>query len=196
MFSTKQRRMQISNQAFMRFLILVLFFIPQMAVFGQQRYKLAEGKVHFKSDAPLELIEATSREVKGLFDPENRSFAFSVPASSFEGFNSALQREHFNENYLESAKFPHITFSGKIIEQVDFAKDGEYTVRAKGKLVVHGIEQERIIKSTVKTSNGKMYITSMFTVLLKDHEIDIPKIVYQKIAEEIEVKIALTLTKT
>jgi len=179
----------------MRFLIVVIFCLVQISGFAQQRYKLTEGRVFFKSDAPLELIEAESTELKGILDVESRSFAFSIPMNSFDGFNSALQREHFNENYLESIRFPNATFSGKIIEQTDFTKDGEYTVRAKGKLAIHGIEQERIIKSTVIVKKGVVYITSKFTVLLKEHDIDIPRIVFQKIAEEIEVKISATLTK-
>jgi len=184
-----------TTRTIMRFLIVVIFCGLQLSVFAQPRYKLSEGAVYFKSDAPLEFIEAESKEIKGIIDVENRTFAFSIPMNSFQGFNSALQREHFNENYLESAKFPNASFSGKIIEQTDFSKDGEYTVRAKGKLAIHGVEQERIIKSTVKVSRGKIFISSNFTVLLKEHDIDIPRIVFQKIAEEIEVKIAATLTK-
>lgn len=179
----------------MRFLIVAICSIATLSGFAQQRYKLAEGSVYFKSDAPLELIEAESGEIKGIIDVDKRTFAFTIPMNSFKGFNSALQREHFNENYLESVKFPNATFSGKIIEQTDLTKDGEYIVRAKGKLSIHGIEQERIIKSTVVVSDGKMKVTSRFTVLLKEHEIDIPRIVFQKIAEEIEVKITATLIK-
>ncbi|MDZ4680084.1 MAG: YceI family protein [Saprospiraceae bacterium] len=178
-----------------RFLTIAFFCLVQFSIAAQQRYKLSEGTIFFKSDAPLELIEAQSREIKGIIDIESRTFAFSIPMNSFQGFNSALQREHFNENYLESVRFPNATFSGKIIEQCDFTKDGEYIVRAKGKLAIHGIEQERIIKSTVKVSDGKINISSKFTVLLKEHDIDIPRIVFQKVAEEIEVKISATLTK-
>lgn len=179
----------------MRILLLFLFLSASTTLFAQNRYSLKEGSVYFKSDAPLELIEAESRDLKGILDVEKSTFAFSIPMNSFKGFNSGLQREHFNENYLESTRFPNATFSGKVIEQIDFAKDGEYTVRAKGKLTIHGIEQERIIRSTVIVSNGKINISSRFTVLLKEHEIDIPRIVFQKIAEEIEVKIAATLVK-
>ncbi len=179
----------------MRILLFFLFLSASTTLFSQNRYNLKEGSVYFKSDAPLELIEAESKDLKGILDVEKSTFAFSIPMNSFRGFNSGLQREHFNENYLESTRFPNATFSGKVIEQIDFTKDGEYTVRAKGKLTIHGIEQERIIRSTVIVGNGKINISSRFTVLLKEHEIDIPRIVFQKIAEEIEVKIAATLVK-
>jgi hypothetical protein len=156
-------------------------------------YFTETGSVYFKSSAPLELIEARSQKMKGLIDIEKMTFAFSVANTSFEGFNSALQREHFNENYMESARYPNSTFSGKIIEDIDITKDGEYTIRAKGKLNIHGVTQERIIKSTLQVKGGQFYVTSKFTVPLADHNIPIPRIVNQKVAEEIYVEIKATL---
>ncbi|MCB0624384.1 MAG: YceI family protein, partial [Saprospiraceae bacterium] len=156
---------------------------------AQELFKTGKSQVYFKSDAPLELIEATSGELKGVINMEDRSFAFSIPVRSFQGFNSPLQREHFNENYLESADYPNATFVGKVIEKVDLTQPGEYIVRAKGQLTIHGVEQERIIRSKVVSSNGRLTVTSFFTVLLAEHQITIPKIVYQKIAEVIQVHI-------
>lgn len=151
------------------------------------------GSISFKSEAPLELIEARSGKMKGVINPAEQTFAFSVSNETFEGFNSALQREHFNENYMESAKFPNSSFSGKIIETIDFTTDGTHNVRAKGKLLVHGVEQERIIKATLQIRKGVITVSSNFTVPLADHNITIPKIVYQKIAEEIQVNINAVL---
>ncbi len=169
--------------------------------FGQlpdaKLYEVNEGSVYFRSYAPLELIEASSTELKGLINTEERTFAFSVPMSSFEGFNSPLQRVHFNENYMESKQYPNATFSGKIIENIDFTKDGLYTVRAKGQLNVHGIKRERIIRSELQVGEGQIEVRADFTVLLAEHDISIPKIVHQKIAEEIAVEIrAVFLPKT
>ncbi len=151
------------------------------------KYTVQRGEVSFKSDAPLELIEAKSKLLKGVIDMEERTFAFSVDMGSFEGFNSPLQKEHFNENYMETKKYKTATFTGKIIDKDDITKDGNYIIRTKGKLTVHGISKERIIKSEVATKNGKIQVRSTFTVLLDEHGIAIPKIVYQKIAEEISV---------
>ncbi|RMG76309.1 MAG: YceI family protein [Bacteroidetes bacterium] len=172
-----------------------LFFLSFLCINGlislcaQSVFFIEKGTVYFKSDAPLELIEATSKELKGAIDAQKRTFAFTVEMATFEGFNSPLQREHFNENYLESHLYPQASFLGKIIENVDLTKDGTYTVRAKGQLSIHGITQERIIKSTVVVKKGKLRVESDFTVFLKEHDIAIPKIVYQKIAEEIKVRI-------
>ncbi len=165
------------------------FWLP-----ASQLYRIKEGRIHFKSEAPLELIEASSSKLRGLIRTDDQTFAFSVANESFEGFNSALQREHFNENYMESSRYPNCTFTGKIIEPVDFTKEGTYTVRAKGKLSVHGVDVERIIKSTLTIKGNTISVQSEFIVPLQEHNITIPKIVYQKIAEEINVKINATLT--
>jgi len=174
--------------------ITALLLLLITAVLPAQHYLAEEGKVYFKSDAPLELIEARSTAMRAIIDADKRTFAFSVPISSFEGFNSPLQRVHFNENYLESDRYPAATFSGKIIEKVNFTAPGTYTVRAKGKLTVHGIEQERIIKSELTVSGAALTVRAAFTVLLDEHDITIPKIVYQKIAEEIEVEVEAVFT--
>ena len=108
---------------------------------------------------------------------------------TFDGFNSSLQKEHFNENYIESHKFPEASFSGKIIEDVDLTKDGTYAVRAKGNFTIHGVSQERIIKSDVTVKNGKINIQSAFSVLLEDHNIPIPKVVKDKLSSEINVQV-------
>lgn len=152
-------------------------------------YKTRTGIIYISSDAPLEIIKASSDGLKGLIDAEKRTFAFTIKNSSIIGFNSPLQQEHFYENYIEAQKFPVSSFEGKIIEQINFAKDGEYSVRAKGILNIHGVGKERIIKSSLRIKNGTMYVSSQFTILLSEHNITIPKIVYQKIAEEITIKV-------
>ncbi len=177
-----------------KYLFIVGACILVSYVQAQSRYITSRGEISFTSEAPLEVIKAQSKELKGAIDADKKTFAFTVPVKSFEGFNSPLQREHFNENYMESTQYDKATFNGKIIEQIDFTKDGEYEVRAKGKLNVHGIEQERIIKATISTKDGKLSVHSIFTVLLEEHGIAIPKIVYQKIADEIQLKVVAVFT--
>jgi|KBSMisStandDraft_5_1062788.scaffolds.fasta_scaffold176027_2 hypothetical protein len=160
---------------------------------AQSIFQTTNGKISFSSEAPLELIRASSNELAGLLDNDKKTFSFKINIRSFEGFNSPLQREHFNENYMESDKFPQASFSGKIIEEVDFSKDGEYEVRAKGNLTIHGITQERIIKTNVSVKNKKITITGKFSVLLSEHNIPIPIVVYKKLANEIKVEVNTTL---
>jgi len=158
-------------------------------------WRAENGKAHIKSDAPLELIQAESKSLRGVIDPATRSFAFSVRINSFEGFNSEIQRTHFLENYLEQKKFPQATFTGKFIEDIPFQTPGTYSVRAKGNLEIHGIVKERIIRGTLIVTRDELRTQARFFVPVTDHGIVIPKIVMQKIAEEIEVNIDIEFTK-
>jgi polyisoprenoid-binding protein YceI len=114
--------------------------------------------------------------------------------NSFKGFNSALQKEHFNENYMESERFPYASFEGKIIEDIDYDKPGTYNVRSKGNLTVHGVTQERIIKVDLVIKEKSITIKSNFSVLLADHNIPIPKVVHEKLASEIKVEVKAALS--
>jgi polyisoprenoid-binding protein YceI len=167
--------------------IVMLMLLTSVPAFAQKRYTIQKGEISFASRAELELIKASSAQVQGLIDPETNQFAFSVDVQTFRGFNSELQREHFNEKYMESERYPKARFSGKIIEQIDFSKNDTYEVRAKGDLEIHGEKQTRIIKGTITTRDGTIRLDAKFTVPLSDHNITIPSIVKQKIATEIEV---------
>ena len=159
-------------------------------------FRCSSGSVQFKSDAPLEMIQAKSQSLKGILNPFENTFAWSVPILSFDGFNNGLQKGHFHENYLETDRYPVATFSGKIIEKVDYNRDQKMVIRAKGKLTIHGVEQERIIKVEVDMHPRVIIFESTFSVQLQEHAINIPKIVHQKIAETVEVKVSGTLTRT
>jgi hypothetical protein len=156
-------------------------------------YYTGSGHIKFTSDAPLEFIQAESNELAGILNIDDLSFSFTVPMVSFLGLNSALQRTHFNENYIESEKFQNSTFKGKIIEQVDFNSRGTYQIRAKGLLNIHGIDVDRIIRCTMQVENGRITVKSNFSVPLEEHKIKIPSIVQQKIAEVIDVSIQFEL---
>ena len=156
-------------------------------------YITQEGIVKFHSHAEHELIYATSNQLTGILDIDKKTFLFKINIASFTGFNNALQREHFNENYLETAFYPQSAYAGKIIEDIDLQKDGEYTVRTKGKLKIHGVEQECIIKSNVSCKKGKILIRSDFQVLLADYNIKIPRIVSDKLSPIIDVSINCVL---
>ena len=156
-------------------------------------YRTTKGNISFRSEAPLEIITASSNELKGIIDPDALTFAFIVPITSFKGFNNGLQQQHFYENYLEATKYPEATFSGKIIEFIDLTKAGTYNVRAKGQLLIHGRTQERIIKIELISDGLEIKANAQFVVPLIDHQIEIPKIVNQKIAQEIKVNVRATL---
>ena len=175
-----------------------LLFISLIPLFQPQDgriYQSVEGRIVFRSEAPLETIEAFSDQLKGVIDIDKHTFAFSIPIRSFQGFNNPLQKDHFNENYMESNLYSNATFSGKIIENIDFTQEGTSSIRAKGKLNIHGVTQERIIKSQIVVDEDGFSVNSYFTIILEEHNISIPKIVQQKIEDEIQVHVKATFEK-
>lgn len=175
--------------------VLIAAMLFATSVVQAQTYRTATGFVHFLSDAPLEKIEASSNKLQGIIDPATNEFAFSLAVSSFQGFNSPLQQEHFNENYLHTDRFPRSTFTGKIIEPVNYSRDNTYEVRAKGTFEIHGLRIERIIKATLIVNGNSLLISAKFPVLLAEHDISVPRIVQQKIAETIQVTVNAQLER-
>ena len=174
-------------------LLIVLFFVSSLAASAQGIYKINTSKIKFNSDAPLEVISAQSSTVSGYLDTRKRIFSFSIPVESFQGFNSALQLQHFREHYMQIAKYPTSSFTGKLLESFDLTKNGTYIIRAKGILTIHGVPQERVIKSKIVVNNGIAYLNSQFTVVLADHNISIPKIAAMRLAEVITVNFKASL---
>lgn len=174
--------------------IFILTFYALLNVQGQI-YLTNDGTATFVSGAPLEMISASSNKVQGAVNVFDNRFLFIIDNKSFLGFNSPLQQEHFYENYIETEKYKSSTFQGKIIEEVNMDKTGVQEVRAKGILSIHGIEKERIIDATLEYLDGTLILKCNFKVLLEEHNIRIPNVVYQKIAEVIEVSVYAKLEK-
>jgi hypothetical protein len=173
-------------------IVLLFSFLVGFVVFTAAQNEILRGEhgiALIKSEAPLELIKAESNAMRGVMEPATKSFAFSVRVNSFQGFNSEIQQTHFLENYLEQKKYPQATFIGKFIEDIPFQTPGTYSVRAKGALDIHGVVKERIIRGTLIVREGSARVQAHFLVPVADHGITIPKIVMQKIAEEIDVNI-------
>jgi polyisoprenoid-binding protein YceI len=159
---------------------------------AQGRYTLGAGTVRFFSATPLENIEARSTEMKGALDAAAGSFVFRVPIASFT-FPSALMQSHFNENYLESSKYPYATFKGRLPGPLNLTQDGTYPVAATGELTIHGVAQPRTIPCTLTVRQGVCTVSSKFTARLTDHRIEVPTLVFNKIAESIDISVDGTL---
>ena len=99
--------------------------------------------------------------------------------------------EDFNENYMESDKYPRSTFKGNIanINEIDFSKDGTWQANVNGDLMIHGVTKNITTTGTIIIKDGKISATASFKILLKDYHIKIPSIVSNKISENIEIKI-------
>jgi len=158
-------------------------------------YRCDNGKVSFVSDANLEIIEASSDALKGILDPEKNRFAFSIGIISFTGFNSALQLEHFRENYMEVSQYTTATFEGRLIERVNLSEAGSHKLRAKGKMTIHGVSQEIIISCFLISDQSSISAQVSFNISLADYNISIPKVVNRKVAEEIIITVNAVLIR-
>ena len=167
-------------------LTLLSLIIISTSTIGQDLYAVVESEIMFYSDSPLEKIEAINKKSKSFFKVSTKTLVFVIPIVSFK-FEKPLMEEHFNENYLESEKFPTAKFNGTINEDIDFTKDGTYEASVTGELTIHGVEQERTIKGTITIKDGQLIFEGKFDIKLEDHDIDIPSIVIENIAEVVEV---------
>lgn len=174
-------------------ILTALFFITAA---NAQKFSTKTGKITFNSDAPLEKIEAVNKQVNSAIDTKTGGFVFKVLIKSFM-FEKALMQEHFNENYMESDKFPQSTFNGKItnIKDVNFAKDGVYSVNVEGPLTIHGVTKEIKTKGTLEVKAGKVIGKSVFNVLLKDYDISLPSMVIGKVSETIQITVDVVMDK-
>jgi len=158
-----------------------------------QGYKTIEGKVTFFSSAPVEDIKAENYDVSGLFNAQTGSFAFLVPINGFR-FAKSLMQEHFNEKFLESHKFPEATFEGELIG-FNTSKAGTQIVQAKGNFTIHGLTVNTYISGNIEFQEDQILMEAIFPVKLVDHAIQIPKVLFYNIAEEVEVTVKFVLKK-
>ncbi|MBK0382019.1 YceI family protein [Pedobacter sp. SD-b] len=145
-------------------------------------------KINFFSETPLENISAVSEQAVALLNLKTNEVAIQIPIKSFQ-FERSLMQEHFNENYMESDKYPLASFKGKIITPINLSNDGTYNVEVKGILNVHNVAQERTIKGKIEIKDNQVIINSKFDIACKDHHITIPSILFKKIAEVIQVNV-------
>jgi YceI-like domain len=172
--------------------LLLISLLVSSKSFGQM-YSTQMGEVSFFSETPVENIAAVNKNVGAIINTATNEVAVSMKMSGFE-FPNKLMQEHFNENYMESEKYPTGTFKGKIVESIDYTKNGTYDVTAKGQFTIHGVTLPRDLKGKLTVENQKISLVSNFDVKLVDHKIDIPKIVFAKIAEVISVKTKYNFT--
>jgi hypothetical protein len=155
-----------------------------------QKFTTESGSISFFSDAPVEDITAQNILVGSIFDAANGEIVFMVPIKDFQ-FEKRLMREHFNEKYMETHKYPKAAFKGKV-SGYTMSKTGPQQVKVSGKLTLHGVTRDVEAPGTMDFQNGKIVAKSKFMLKLADYNISIPQIVWQNISEEVEVKIEFT----
>ncbi len=155
-----------------------------------------EGVAHFFSEAPLEDIEATNEKAIGALDLDKGTVAVTMLITDFH-FEKSLMEEHFNENYLESEKYPKATFQGIIVDfaSLDLTTPGSFSAVSEGTLTVHGIAKPMTAEVSFVVTASQIKATTGFKVALRDHKIKIPKLVIKNIAEVVDVDATFQFTR-
>lgn len=159
--------------------------------FGQSKFIDRAGKASFFSSAPLEDIEAHSNQAVSIFDVQSGEIAASLLMRSFN-FRKALMEEHFNENYIESDKYPKAIFKGKVvnIDEVDMSKNGTYSLDVTGDITLHGVTKPIRTKAECVVDGGNIRAKAVFPLKVKDFGIKVPRLVINNIAEVVEVTVS------
>jgi hypothetical protein len=161
---------------------------------AQGKYFTRDGHIDFFSSTSVEDIIANNNKITCVLDSESGELEFAVLMKAFE-FKKALMEEHFNENYVESEKFPKSNFTGKIlnIEEVDFTTDGLFEVRVKGDLTIHGETNEVETEGVIEVKGEDLKAFAEFHVSPEDYNIEIPGVVRDKIAKELLITVDVLL---
>ena len=171
-----------------RITILIAFTAFAISLNAQQIYSTKAGKISFFSSAPLEDIEARTTEVESKF-ASNGQIAFTLLMKGFEFENQEME-DHFNEEYLESTKYPKANFKGNIINisEINLSKDGVYPAKVKGSLTIHGVTKEIASNGTIEVRGPKVIAKSKFDIALRDYNIG-GALIGKKIASTIAVTV-------
>ena len=175
-----------------QFFLFALLLVSSATIFAQGKFFTKNGHIDFFSSTPMENISAANDKVTSVLDTETGKLDFAVLIKAFE-FEKALMQEHFNENYMESDKFPKSTFKGQIdnISDINFKNGGSYSVTVSGDLTIHGVTKPVTARGTLDVSEGKIVATTKFSVAVADYNIEIPKLVRDQIAKNIDISVAI-----
>jgi polyisoprenoid-binding protein YceI len=199
-FESERKHAKTQTQKHTKFMKKVLFiaFFAAISVVSQaqnQIFLTKQGKIHFYSKTAAEAIEASNKTANAVLDATTGKMEWGVTVKGFL-FKKALMQEHFNENYMESTKFPQAKFKGQIdnLSKVDFKKDGTYNVTSSGKLTMHGETKDVSIAGQIIVKGENVQLKSKFRVIYADFKIDIPSVVKDSFSDGMDVDLDATLT--
>ncbi|MEX2594371.1 MAG: YceI family protein [Anditalea sp.] len=171
----------------MKVVVILVLLVGCCSLSHAQSFKSTRSETTFFSSAPLEDIKATNTKATSLFNGETGAIAFFVPIKAFQ-FSKSLMQQHYNERFMESNKYPQATFEGKLTGY-DLDVSGVQEALAVGKMTIHGVSRDVKIKGQFTHGSGRVKMESKFPIKVADYDIDIPKVVFYNIAEEVEVTV-------
>lgn len=169
--------------------ILLSLSMFNLCLKAQQIYISRNASISFFSSTVMEDIEGISNTANSAIDIKSGNILFKVSNTSFQ-FKKKLMQEHFNENYMESDKYPYCTFNGKINDAANLSKDGTYQVNVSGTLSIHGVDKVYQSKVVIVVDKSRITAKTVFKVKIEDHQIKIPSLVFKNIAEYVEVRVS------
>jgi polyisoprenoid-binding protein YceI len=175
-------------------IIACCFILMATSTMAQDKYFTKSGSIHFVSKGAIETIQANHRSVTCVIDSKTGAVQFAVLMKGFE-FKKALMQEHFNENYVESDRYPKAEFRGQIVNNGDivYTKDGVYNAHVKGKLTLHGETKDVEADGKITVKGGRLLASSDFTILMSDYNISIPKLVKENMSNTVTISVNCTL---
>lgn len=174
-------------------ILVILLSVFTFQSFGQ-RYLTRNGNIRFFSATPVENIEAYNNQATCIVDTQTGEVVSKVLMKAFV-FDKALMQEHFNENYVESDKYPQAVLKANIknLLEIDAQRSEKQNVLLDGELTIHGVSKKIEIKGTIEKTNEQWIAQSTFIIKPSDYDIKIPKVVEKNIAREIEVTLKFNL---
>ncbi len=174
-------------------IILTAFFLCMALNSFAQLYTTKNGFIGFYSKTPFEDIVAENNQVYAIMEASKKTIAFSVLLRGFQ-FKKELMQQHFNEDYVESDKYPKATFTGSFTG-ADLSKQGIYDVKVKGVIMLHGVSKPFTTNATISVEEKGFHLVSSFDLLPGDFNIRVPSLVRDKIAKQIHVEVNSKLSR-
>jgi hypothetical protein len=173
----------------MKNLTLYLFLLITLGMHAQNKKTTKSGEITFEASVPsFEEVKATNKDVTCILNVDTGEIAALALMKGFH-FKVALMEEHFNENYIESTKYPKGIFKGKIVNfNVTDLSESPKKFTINGTLEVHGKQKEISSIAYIKNNAGKIEIQNTFSVNTDDFDIKIPSIISKKVAKQVNVE--------
>ncbi len=177
--------------AIKRTVIVLIAYCFFLTGFAQGKYFTRVGTVSFQASTDMEEVEGINKTALAIFDSATGQLEFALLVRGFE-FKNALMQDHFNENYMESSKYPKAFFRGQIlhIDSINFKKTGFYPVTVTGTLQMHGVSKDIEMPCMFRVLNDETLTSELeFSIALNEYKISVPRIVKDKIAPTVKIQV-------
>lgn len=187
------------KEVFGKWIKRLFLFLPGMilisSTFAQSNdtYICKDVFISFYSPAPIADVAAQTDRAVSAINMKTGDVYFKVPMRTFE-FKRGLMQQHFNNDYLQTDKYPFATFEGKIQNFTPPTADGTFPVTVVGQMTIHGVSKAYTEQGTLELKNGHLTAVTAFNISLEDHHIEIPTILNYHVAKVVAIKLKATYT--